>query len=95
MGNSNIYITISTFTSVRPSGVPSVPSIPSHLGVSSRLEFQRPSQTAAGRGEAELLILNFKTTWSEFEKASQTAAEQGKAELRTLCFLSIISTVLS
>ena len=31
-------------------------------------EFQKPSQTAAERGEAELRILDFKTTWSEFQK---------------------------
>ena len=45
-----------------------------------------PSQTAAERGEAELRILNFKTTWSEFQKPSQTAAERGEAELRILNF---------
>ena len=45
-----------------------------------------PSQTAAERGEAELRILDFKTTWSEFQKASPTAAERGKAELRILDF---------
>ena len=44
------------------------------------------SQTAAKQGEAELLILNFKTTWSEFQKASPTAAERGEAELRILDF---------
>ena len=37
-----------------------------------------PSWTAAERGEAELRILNFKTTWSDFQKPSQTATEQGK-----------------
>ena len=31
-------------------------------------------------GEAEVHILDFKTTWSEFQKASQTATEQGKVE---------------
>ena len=45
-----------------------------------------PSQTAAERGEAELRILDFKTTWSEFQKPGQTAAKQGKAELRILDF---------
>ena len=45
-----------------------------------------PSQTAAERGEAELRILDFKTTWSEFQKPSQTASEQGKAELRIFDF---------
>ena len=45
-----------------------------------------PSQTAAERGEAELRILDFKTTWSEFQKPSQTAAERGEAELRILNF---------
>ena len=36
-----------------------------------------PSQTAAERGEAELRIFDFKTTWSEFQMASQTATEHG------------------
>ena len=45
-----------------------------------------PSHTAAEQGEAELRILDFKTTWSEFQKPSQTAAEQGKDELLTLDF---------
>ena len=49
-------------------------------------EFQKPSQTAAKRGEAELCLFDFKTTWSEFQKASQTAAERGEAELRILDF---------
>ena len=40
-----------------------------------------PSQTAAEQGEAELRILDFKTTWSEFKKPSQSAAMQGNAEL--------------
>ena len=38
------------------------------------------------RGEAEVHILDFKTTWSEFQKASLTAAERGEAELRLLDF---------
>ena len=38
------------------------------------------------RGEAEVRILDFKTTWSEFQKASQTATKQGEAELRILDF---------
>ena len=62
------------------------PSIPSYLQVSLHLEFQRPSQTTAERGKAELRVLNFKTTWSEFKKASLNAAERGKAELRVLNF---------
>ena len=45
-----------------------------------------PSQTAADCGEAELRILDFKTTWSEFQKASSTAAERDEAELRILDF---------
>ena len=44
------------------------------------------SQTATERGEAELRIFNFKTTWSEFQKPSQTATEQGLAEPRILDF---------
>ena len=60
--------------------------VTSHFQVSSRLEFQKPSQTAAGRGVAELRILDFKTTWSEFQKPSQTAAERGVAKLRILDF---------
>ena len=54
--------------------------------VSSHLEFQRPSQTAAERGKAELRILDFKTIRSELPKASPAAAERGKAELRILDF---------
>ena len=38
------------------------------------------------RGEAEVRILNFKTTWSEFQMTSQTATEQGEAKLRILEF---------
>ena len=38
------------------------------------------------RGEAELRILDFKTTWSEFQKPSPTTAERGKAKLRILDF---------
>ena len=44
------------------------------------------SQTANERGEAELRILDFKTTWSEFQKLSLTAAERGEAELRIVDF---------
>ena len=50
------------------------------------LEVQRPSQTAAEQGEAELRILDFKTTWSEFQKPSQTKAEQGEAKQCILNF---------
>ena len=39
---------------------------------------QEAQQTAAEGGEAELGILDFKTTWSEFQKASQTTAKRGK-----------------
>ena len=49
-------------------------------------EFQKPSQTAAKRGKAELRILDIKTTWSDFQKANQTTPEQGKAELHRLNF---------
>ena len=45
-----------------------------------------PSQTAAERSEAELCILNFKTTWSEFQKASLTPAKRGETELHILDF---------
>ena len=38
------------------------------------------------RGEAEVLILNFKTTWSEFQKASQNATKRGNAKLRIFNF---------
>ena len=52
-----------------------------------RHTFDFPSPwTAAERGEAELRILDFKTTWSEIQKASLTAAERGEAELRILDF---------
>ena len=46
----------------------------------------RPQSDHCCRGEAEVRILNFKTTWSEFQKASQTATEQGEAKLRILNF---------
>ena len=38
------------------------------------------------RGEAEVRILNFKTTWLNFQKASHTATKRGEAELRILYF---------
>ena len=40
----------------------------------------RPQSDRCCRGEAEVRILYFKTTWSESQKVSQTATEQGKAE---------------
>ena len=40
----------------------------------------RPQSDHCRRGEAEVRIFNFKTTWSEFQKGSQTATQQGKAE---------------
>ena len=36
----------------------------------------RPQWDSCHRGEAEVRILNFKTTWSEIQKASQTATER-------------------
>ena len=48
------------------------------------LEFQKHSQTAAVRGEAELRTLNFKTIWSECQRVSQTTAARGEAKLRIL-----------
>ena len=71
--------------SVRPFGV-GVRPVPYHFRFLSCSEFQKTSQTAAERGEAELRILDFKTTWSEFQKACLTAAERGEAELRILDF---------
>ena len=47
---------------------------------------QEAHQTAAKRGEAELRILDFKTTWSEFQEPSQIAARRDEAELRILNF---------
>ena len=35
----------------------------------------RPQSDPCHRSEAEVRILDFKTTWSEFQKASQTATE--------------------
>ena len=46
----------------------------------------RPQWDRCRRGEAEVRILDFKTTWSEFQKSSETTVERGKAELRTLNF---------
>ena len=82
----SIYITISTFTSVCPYGVRRPSGVTSHFRFLSCSEFQKPSQTAAERGEAELRILDFKTTWSEFQKPIQTAAKRGEAELRIFDF---------
>ena len=42
----------------------------------------RPQSDRCCRGEAEVRILDFKTTWSEFQKPYQTAAVRGEAELR-------------
>ena len=88
--NLHQYFNLHVCLSFRPSFRP-VPSVPSHLRVSLCLEFQRPSQTAAEQGKAELRILYFKTTWSEFQKPSQIAAKRGKAELRILDFKTIWS----
>ena len=56
------------------------------------MHFWSPSdhsqQDQCHQGEAEIRILNFKTTWSEFQRASQTATERGEAELRILNFIS-------
>ena len=48
----------------------------------------KTSLIAAVRGEAELHILDFKTTLSEFQKASQIVTEQGKAKQCILDFKS-------
>ena len=42
----------------------------------------RPQWDRCRRGEAEVRILDYKTTWSEFQKSCQTAATRGKAKLR-------------
>ena len=39
----------------------------------------RPQSDHCREGEAEVRIIDFKTTWSEFQKPSQTAATQGEA----------------
>ena len=57
--------------------------VPSHFRFLSCSEFQKPSQTATERGEAELRILNFKTTCSEFQKANQTTTEQCIFDFKT------------
>ena len=41
----------------------------------------RPQSDRCHRGEAEVHILDFETTWSEIQKPYQTAAAQGIAEL--------------
>ena len=38
----------------------------------------RPQSDCCCRGEAEVRILDFKTTWSEFQKPCQTAATEAK-----------------
>ena len=45
----------------------------------------RPQSDCSRRGEAEVRIFNFKTTWSEFQKPSQTAATLG---IKKLCVLA-------
>ena len=82
----HIYITISDFTSVCPYGGVVRRHVTSHFRLLSCSYFQRPSQTAAEWGVAELRILDFKTTWSEFQQPSQIAAEWGEAELLILDF---------
>ena len=47
------------------------------------MHFWSPSDPCR-QGEAEVRILDFKTTWTEFQKASQTATKRGNAELRIL-----------
>ena len=51
----------------------------------------RPQWDRYRQGEAEVRLLNFKTTWSEFQKTSQTAPEQGEAELCILYFKTTLS----
>ena len=46
----------------------------------------RPQWDRCHQGEAEVRILDFKTTWLEFHKASQIAAEGDEAELRIFNF---------
>ena len=41
----------------------------------------RPQSDRCHRGEAEVRILDFKTTWSEFKKANQSATERGNGKL--------------
>ena len=79
------YFNFHVCLSIRPFS-PFWPFHPNNFRVLSCSDFQKPGQTAAGRGNAKLRILDFKTTWSEFQKPSQTAAERGEAELRILDF---------
>ena len=51
----------------------------------------RPQWNRYRWGEAEVRLLNFKTTWSEFQETSQTAPERGEAELRILYFKTTLS----
>ena len=46
----------------------------------------RPLSDRCCRGEAEVRIINFKTTQSEFHKPCQTATRRGEAELRIFNF---------
>ena len=39
-------------------------------------QFQQPSPAAATRGEAEVRLLNFKTTWSEFHYLPRVGPKQ-------------------
>ena len=51
----------------------------------------RPKQDCCGRGEAEVRIIDFKTTWSEFQMPSQTSTEHGEAELCIFYFKNTCS----
>ena len=46
----------------------------------------RPQLDRFRQGEAEVRIIDFKTTWSEFQMASQAVTEWSKAELRIFNF---------
>ena len=52
----------------------------------------RPQSDCCRRGEAEVRILDFKTTWSEFQKANQTATKQGSAERISHQNLSLLTS---
>ena len=49
------------------------------------MHFGSPSDRCR-QGEAEVHILDFKTTWSEFHKPSQTVTERGEDKLCRLNF---------
>ena len=89
----NIYITISTFSSVGPYGIVRRPvTLP--IFIMFRVP-EAQSDTTAEQGKAELRKLDFKTTKSEFQKPKQNVAPNSiTLPLHVVLELSIYSLAL-